>query len=99
MVELWQLISRAIFRWLQPTLKKAEIWYRCAWVSCRYPMILFTLVGKANEGTGKGPPTSTCSSKVLHLFYESKTNEAVILLTYQSAEAFRQGSVSQYRLG
>ena len=44
MVELWQLIPLAIFRWLQPTLKKAEIWYRCAWVSCRYPMIPFTLV-------------------------------------------------------
>ena len=50
---------------------------RSAWVSCRYPMILFTLVGKANEGTGNGPPTSTCSSKVLHLFYESKTSDSV----------------------
>jgi len=30
------------------------------------------LVGKANEGTGNGPPTSTCSSKVLHLFYETR---------------------------
>jgi hypothetical protein len=67
MVELWQLISRAIFRWLQPTLKKAEIWYRCAWVSCRYPMILFTLVGKANEGTGNGPLCANLSMNQLIL--------------------------------
>ena len=57
---------------LQPTLKKTEIWYRCACIGCRYPMILFTLVGKANEGTGNGSSIYACWSKVLHLFYESR---------------------------
>ena len=49
-------------------------------------MILFTLVGKANEGTGNGPPTSTCSSKVLHLFYESKVIEDID--RFENAEIF-----------
>src|SRR5690554_1159103 len=35
-VLLWQPSMAAICRWLLPATRRADIWYRCVWVSCRY---------------------------------------------------------------
>src|SRR6056297_2452839 len=73
-VLLWQPSIAAICRWLLSATRRAETWYRCAWVSCRYFITASLWSVKPVRVPATALPPLPGYAKVLQLLSEFTTS-------------------------